>query len=111
MLKISLHFHSYSNYFILKLHICIDSKCNADSIYLKKNTETWFCKNCVQSIFPFNHLDDDLEFLNVLSDNNSHERVPLPDILNESNKLFIPFELNDNENLQIDEIDPDLQFY
>ena len=90
---------------------CLPYISKSDSIYLNRENEEWFCKICVQSIFPFNHMDEDMDFLEVLFDNSSHGQTPLPDIVTGSNKLFIPFELNDNENLQINEIDPDLQFY
>ena len=90
---------------------CLPFVSKTDSIYKERENNLWFCKKCVQTIFPFNHYDEDDEFMEVLSESCSHE-PPVPiDIVNNSNKLFIPFELNDNENLPIHDADPDLQFY
>ena len=45
-------------------------KCTTFSIayykILSDGTEDWFCQKCIQANFPFNHYDDDTEFLNCI---------------------------------------------
>ena len=68
------------------------------------------CPNCTSETFPFNHLTEDREFLNAVSDG-THDYHNLIDSLNEIN--FDPLHLNDNDGrqLDIDEANPDLHYY
>ena len=38
---------------------------------MSKSTDDWFCSTCLASIFPFNHFDNDIDFLFALFDFNS----------------------------------------
>ena len=94
------------------VHIrCLPYVTKNDSIYINKACNIWYCKKCVQDIFPYNHYDDDDEFNEVLAEGCSHNRPAPFDLVNNCNKLFMPFELNENENLPIHDADPDLQLY
>ena len=60
---------------------------------------------------PFNHLTQDEEFYNTLSEFvNNITLAPLHE-LTKSSKLFSPFEFNENFNSPLEDIDPDVQFY
>ena len=71
-------------------------------------TPTWYCRNCLGELFPFNHIEDDKLFvaeintfgLNAVSINSSFDL------------LFNPFELNEDDYYSpLCEIDPDVNFY
>ena len=82
-----------------------------DSIYKNRRTDVWFCTKCTNDIFPFNHYDDNEEFLIALSDSwQGSGTVPF-DKLSVDEKIFVPFEINENCDSPLDDIDPDLQYY
>ena len=90
---------------------CLPSVSKNDSIYLNRECEHWYCKKCVQSILPFNHFDDDVTFIEALSESWNYD-PPVPfDLVNDHNKLFSPFDLNESETLPMHDVDPDLHFY
>jgi len=33
---------------------------------LSNQTDNWFCQCCLQAIFPYNHFDDELDFINCI---------------------------------------------
>ena len=54
-----------------------------------ENVDDWICLQCNQSIFPYNHIDDDEDFVLCLSD---HWRVTVgSDIKELKEKIFNPF--------------------
>ena len=70
----------------------------------------WMCIECVESVFPFNHLDDDADFRSAVSNNISMTSEVTLDSLND--KIFNPFEDYDQDNgLPLIDVDPDLQFF
>ena len=74
-----------------------------------KNDDNWYCFNCLTSIFPYNHIDNDEEFLSATK--NSLTDASLSYL---SDLLFMPFELNDDEqlaNMYNEDINPDLHFF
>ena len=94
------------------VHIkCLPSVSKNDSIYTNRDCDYWYCKNCVQTIFPFNHLDDDASFIDAISESWYSDPPPSFDFINNQNKLFAPFDLNENDNLPMHDVDPDLHFY
>jgi hypothetical protein len=44
---------------------CTNLSCQ-DYITMSDSTDSWYCQQCVQGIFPFNHFDDDDDFLNCI---------------------------------------------
>ena len=68
----------------------------------------WYCPCCVQSIFPYNHIDDDDEFYSVIIEGVLGYSYQFQEM---NKKVFIPFEINDQSDTPLTEIDPDLQFY
>ena len=80
-----------------------------DELYTKRNNCDWLCICCTKRIFPFNHYDDDDEYLAALSDN-----WPISFDFASSdlrNKIFVPFDLNDEAPSPLEEIDPDVNYY
>ena len=70
----------------------------------------WICSFCLQSELPFNHMDDDDIFWSNISSVWSVLSNIDFSVLNE--KLFIPFELNDEKNhLPMYDTDPDFHFF
>ena len=64
----------------------------------------WSCLVCNASLFPFNGLIEDEEFMGVI--NNS-----TLDIRDIDGMLFAPFEINDTDIHQLDQIDPDGNYF
>ena len=60
---------------------------------------------------PFNHLYDDEEFYDALSEYANSVSIMTLDGLMATDKLFTPFELNESINSPLDDVDPDTQFY
>ena len=82
-----------------------------DSLYTERHASEWYCITCSEDIFPFNHLCEEEDFILAISDYwHIDETVPFND-LNIQEKLFTPFDLNENENVPLYDIDPDIQFY
>ena len=77
--------------------------------WLQANENSWFCSKCLADCFPFNGIDDDIEFktaINQLSESDGKSLCYLSD------KIFMPFEINDEDDLlNICDSDPDLHFY
>ena len=69
---------------------------------------TWYCPHCVQTILPFNHFDEDEDFFGAVME----QRLNCSFRFHEMNsKVFVSFEINQESNTPVSEIDPDLQFY
>ena len=92
-----------------KVHLkCLPFVSKTDDIYTKKDVNTWYCTICTKNIFPFNHIDDDEDYLEALSENWSlYDGIPF-NILKDHNKMFVPFELNEDEHLQLFELESEL---
>ena len=88
---------------------CLPIVSHTDSIYVERTINKWLCSKCAETEFPFNHFSEDEDFIKVLSENwSSVSSIHL----NHLNSLeFNPFDTNDGENLPLQNIDPDLQFY
>ena len=82
-----------------------------DSIYTNRNENSWLCPSCIQGILPFNHHNDDEIFIESISTLWDTEKLLPIDIVRAGNDLFIPFDLNENENLPLHDVDPDIQYY
>ena len=65
-------------------------------LYTDGSLNQWLCILCSGSELPFNHLQSDSDFLDVLSEQ----------------LLFNPFELNERKTpVPTDDIDPDIQYF
>ena len=82
-----------------------------DNLYTQRHSNEWFCTRCTSDILAFNNIDDDTEYLNTIYDLQSC-KPPIPfDLLMSQDKIFTPFELNEDISLPLIDIDPDVQFY
>ena len=86
---------------------CLPNIKPTDSIYTNRDSDNWLCTLCSQSLFPFNHFDENDIFLAALS--SFMGKPPTNTNLN-----FNPFDY-DSEGADVHhplfETDPDLQFY
>ena len=76
--------------------------------YIQDNEQTWYCSLCITEIFPFNNIEDDIEFVSTI------EATTLPgnSLCYLSEKVFIPFELNDKDHSSLlCDPDPDLHYF
>ena len=95
-----------------KVHLkCLPVVDKHHIIYIHRESNIWFCTVCTQDIFPFNGVDDDSEFLETLAGFQQWDSLISFDILVAQNKIFCPFELNEDLNLPLFDSDPDIQFY
>ena len=73
-----------------------------------QDENNWFC--CMDSLLPFNHYHDEIEFKDAISFYFSYSRDNLFTHLD--SLIFNPFELNENEFVDpMTDIDPDFQYF
>ena len=83
-----------------------------DPLYTNRNEDNWFCTVCSKDLFPFVHLEEDIDFYSALSDYWQSESILPFDLLDNDKLLFSPFELNEDENdSPLRDLDPDFHFY
>ena len=70
----------------------------------------WYCKSCTEGLFPFNHFDEEVDFLEAIDDMFYHDAVVK---LSLKTKLFNPFDMNEeNEILDYQgDLDPDKCYF
>ena len=100
-------YHSYN----LKCCNCLQKyriKCitlNADEQKcLLENREIWICLKCNTDIFPFNCIEEDIDFIEACQCSPQNE-------LRTSTLIYNPFQSNEADYLIGSEFDPDLNFY
>ncbi len=80
----------------INCNICNQSvhiRCYDGHIQHVSTSTNWYCKHCIGSILPFNHIIDDNEFLHEVQRLSYDHKISFDDLL----KLKInPFDLNDN---------------
>ena len=80
--------------------------------YTQKLTEEmndWYCPTCLSCLFPYNLITDENDFISAIADISC---VSQKSFCYLSDKLFMPFELNDKDHRSaLCDIDPDLHFY
>ena len=72
---------------------------------------SWYCVTCMESLFAFNHFDDETDFLKAIADM-SHQEASVQ--LGLRSKLFNPFEINEDEHEILDyqgDLDPDKYYF
>ena len=95
-----------------RVHLnCLPSLTKADSLYIERETNNWYCYNCTAYIFPFNHLTEQDDFINALAENYLTESCMSLHFIQSNDRVFQPFELNVDADSPLSDIDPDLQYY
>ena len=88
------------------------TKCHVKCVNLEREDleyiNNWFCPKCVESIFPFNHFHDNEDFYGAILEELLDCSYQYH-IINQ--RIFNPFEVNDDHEYPLTEIDPDIQFY
>ena len=97
-------FTTYPQYNMLIVFCNLSLKCISivpeDIEYIELHRNDWYCSCCLVDLFPFNNLENETDSpasgsLRYLSD-----------------KMFLPFELNDSDHqFGNDSIDPDLNYF
>ena len=92
-------------------HVCTETyhmKCislsTADHDCMRRNLHNWICLQCISSIFPFNHIEDNNEFIDMSSTTHNNELIM-------SDLIYNPFDLNAEELDNYFKYDPDANFY
>jgi Txe/YoeB family toxin of Txe-Axe toxin-antitoxin module len=73
------------------------------------NIENWSCEDCNINIFPFNNIENEIEFRCIVSNNNVDS-----EFLEANNYLlnYFPSDLNDiNNDILTEEYDPEINYY
>ena len=70
--------------------------------------DQWYCPPCVQSVFVYNHYDDNDCFHNAVIEGMLDCSFQYHEM---NNKVFMPFEINEGSDTPFTEIDPDFHFY
>ena len=82
-----------------------------DEFTLARNNSHWYCRLCNEDIFPFNHIENDLEFRQALHDSNTSQCL---EPLDPDSEIFDPFEINDDSDHIVEyqgELDPDKNYF
>ena len=85
-----------------------------DEFQNAKTSGNWFCRLCNESIFAFNHIDDDYEFVFTLCKFMKATCKSYDSDVQMGEKIFDPFEINDIDSNIIDYqggIDPDKNYF
>ena len=90
---------------------CIPFLTKKDSVYLERESNKWICSKCIEELLPFNHLYEEDDFITALWDY-WYTESPIPfDLIQNTDRVFQPFELNADSNSPLLDIDPDVQFF
>jgi len=74
---------------------------NDEYVALGCSNDPWFCMHCLQSIFPFNHISNEKEFI-----------MATTDFMDYMSLYFDPFIVDEKRPLlNMEDVDPDLNFY
>ena len=71
---------------------------------LLTNKAIWICLKCNIDIFPFNNIDEDVDFLQACQTSSQNELLT-------STLIYNPFQSNENDYIIWSEFDPDFNFY
>ena len=63
--------------------------------YVRFDT-SWYCKKCIEEIFPFNHIDDECIFLRAISEISVNSDIIVR--YHSECKIFNPFEINEDDS-------------
>ena len=79
--------------------------------YVRFDT-SWYCKKCIEEIFPFNHIDDECIFLRAISEISVNSDIIVR--YHSECKIFNPFEINEDDSNILEyhgDLDPDKCFF
>ena len=79
--------------------------------YARSDT-SWYCKKCIEEIFPFNHIDDECIFLRAISEISVSSDIIVR--YHSECKIFNPFEINEDDSNILEyhgDLDPDKCFF
>ena len=76
--------------------------------YIEDNIDIWYCSSCTSCIFPFNNIEEDIHFMAAIKEMSANCEMSLCYL---SDKIFVPFELNDKDHSFFSDTDPDLHYY
>ena len=80
-----------------------------DPLYKDRKFNNWYCPLCVQSIFPYNHYNDDTDFMNAISVGDKASRADLSCL---ENRILNVFDLDaDVPNDPLSCADPDANYF
>ena len=68
----------------------------------------WLCKNCLDEALPFHHIEEDSDFIDIISDNIFQSPCLFSGF---DQMIFNPFEINDSIETPLTDCDPDYMFY
>ena len=83
-----------------------------DDFEIALSNGNWFCRLCVEGFFPFNHFDDDLDFMKCIEEISQSSDIVAR--LQNNAKIFNPFDINEDDNDIIEyhgDIDPDKCYF
>ena len=88
------------NICLSNVHIrCLKQVSKKDDLYKKKDCNEWICTLCSSDLFPFNHYEDDLEFLLTIS-GSSDKYMHLPfNMITNQDIMFQPLDLNEDDGI------------
>ena len=90
-------------HYLLKC-ISLDPKIIED---IEQNQSTRYCSHCLMDSFPFNNLEDDIDFMAAINESPSCGSLRYL-----SDKIFLPFELNDSDHQYGNDcLNPDLNYF
>ena len=89
---------------------CLPNVDKNDSIYVLRESTTWFCTLCIEQALPYNHIHDDDEYLCALSENWDLPESISFEMLKHQHELFLPLDLNENFDSPLAEMDPDIHY-
>ena len=90
-----------------RVHLKCTRLTYSDYNRLSTGNSNWFCPNCLISIFPFNSIEDHLDFLYCLYNYTNNNKLN-PYFIN---NFFKQLKLARNLKLCGEDIDPDKHFY
>jgi hypothetical protein len=88
---------------------CLPNISVNDALYADQSSN-WICMQCLNDAIPFNHFDENCDFLNcVLEMQTAEANLSFKSL---DDRLFNPFEINDDEKiLPLVDLDPDLNYF
>ena len=79
---------------------------NDEYCRISNSPENWYCSMCLGTIFPFNHIEDNIDFFDCLYCNSKINSINAQIITNP-----VQFKISSKFTLNRNDIDPDKYFY
>ena len=107
------HTHSYHlkcSICFLKTHLnCLPLVSKDDNLYVDRLRNNWFCMSCLKSALPFNHYDDDDEFVSAVS----NDRSVGSKVLSMIDRRVVNAQNSEGDDVRgpLRDLDPDVNFF